>query len=142
MGEDEDVAAIKEVLNQHAAYMSEGDLDSWMSLWADEGIQMLPYAPLRKGKKQIRRGMKPAFDGTTLDLAINSIEDVKVSGDLGLTVCTYTLKMTPKAGGDTVNAIPDGKALTLYERQPDGSWRIAYDCSNLSRRTFSPTRTR
>ena len=137
MGEDGDIAAIKEMLNQHVVCMGEGDLDSWMSLWTDGGIQMLPYAPLRIGKKQIRRGMKPAFDGMTLDLVINSIEDVKVSGDLGLTICTYTLKMTPKAGGNTVNAIPDGKALTLYERQPDGSWKIAYDCSNPSRRAFS-----
>ena len=99
---------------------------------------MLPYAPVRIGKKQIRGGMKPAFERMNLDLVINSIEDAKVSGDLGLTVCTYTLKMTPKAGGNTINAIPDGKALTLYERQPDGSWKIAYDCSNPSKRAFSP----
>ena len=141
MGEDDDIAAIKEMLNQHAVCMSGGDFESWISLWSDEGIQMLPYAPMRIGKNQIRRGMKSAFDRMTLDLVINSIEDVKVSGDLGLTVCTYMLKMTPKAGGDTIDAIPDGKALTLYERQPDGSWKISYDCSNLSRRTISPMRT-
>jgi len=43
--------------------------------------------------------------------------------------------MTPKAGGETIHAMPDAKALTLYERQPDGSWKIVYDCfnSNLPR---------
>ena len=138
MGEESDIIAIREMLNKYAVCMSEGDFDLWMSLWTDEGIQMLPYAPVRIGKKQIRARMKPAFDRMTLDLAINSIEDVKVSGDLGLTVCTYTMKMTPKADGDTINAIPDGKALTVYERQFDGSWKIAYDCSNLSKRAFSP----
>ena len=133
-----DEATVKETLNQYANCMSEGDFDMWMSLWADEGIQMIPYAPARIGKKQIRARMKPAFDRMTLDLAINSIEDVKVSGDLGLTVCNYTLKMTPKAGGNTINATPEGKALTVYERQSDGSWKIAYDCSNPSKRAFSP----
>jgi len=49
---------------------------------------------------------------------------------LGLTRCTYTLTMTPKAGGETINAMPDGKALTLLERQSDGSWKIVYDCFN------------
>ena len=65
-----------------------------------------------------------------LDIAIVSIEDAKVHGDLGLTRCTYTLKATPKAGGETINAMPDGKALTLYGRQSDGSWKIVYDCFN------------
>jgi len=60
----------------------------------------------------------------------HSIEETKVYGDLGLTRCTYTLKMTPKAGGETIIAMPDGKALTLYERQSDGSWKIKYDIFN------------
>jgi steroid delta-isomerase-like uncharacterized protein len=38
--------------------------------------------------------------------------------------------MTPKAGGETIHAMRDGKALTLYERQSDGSWKIVYDCFN------------
>jgi hypothetical protein len=38
--------------------------------------------------------------------------------------------MTPKAGGETINAVPDAKDLCLYERQSDGSWKIIYDCNN------------
>ena len=36
-----------------------------------------------------------------------------------------------KAGGETI-AMPDGKALTLYKKQADGSWKIAYDCFNAN----------
>ena len=82
--------------------------------------------------------MKSAFDRMNIDLKINSIIDAKVHGDMGLTVCTYTMKMTPKKGGNTINAVPDGKVLTVYEKQPNGSWKIAYDCSNLSKRTIAP----
>jgi len=82
--------------------------------------------------------MKSAFDRMNIDLTINKIIDAKVYGKMGLTVCTYTMKMTPKKGGNTINAVPDGKVLTIYEKQPDGSWKIAYDCSNLSKRTFAP----
>jgi ketosteroid isomerase-like protein len=91
---------------------------------------MPPGAPARVGKEQIREGMGPAFDAMDLDITINSIEEAKVYGDLGLTRCTYTFKMTPKAGGDEIVAEPDGKALTLYGRQADGSWKIVYDCFN------------
>ncbi len=127
-----DVTAIKEMLNQYVIGFNTGDFDLWISLWADDGIQMPPGTPARIGKEQIREGMKPAFDQMNFDIAINSIEDAKVYGDLGLTRCIYTLKLTLKAGGETVNAMPEGKALTLFERQSDGSWKVIYDCFNSS----------
>ena len=126
----DDITAIKEVLPQYAVGVNTGDFDLWISLWADDGVQMPPDTPTRIGKEQIREAMKPAFDQMNLDITIHSIEETKVYGDLGLTRCTYTLKMTPKAGGETIIAMPDGKALTLYERQSDGSWKIKYDIFN------------
>ena len=125
-----DIAAVKEILNQYAVASNAGDFDLWISLWADDGVQMPPNAPVRIGKEQIREAMKPGFDQWTLDIAITSIEDAKVYGDLGLTRCNYTLDVTPKAGGETIHAMRDGKALTLLERQSDGSWKIVYDCFN------------
>ncbi len=130
MSAEADITAVREVLNQYALGCNTGDLDLWISLWADHGIQMPPDTPARIGKEQIREGMKPAFDEMTLDISIRSIDDAKVYGDLGITYCNYTLAMTPKAGGETIQAMPDGKALTLSERQPDGSWKIVYDCFN------------
>jgi uncharacterized protein (TIGR02246 family) len=125
-----DITAIKEVLNQYGGAINAGNFDLWMSLWADTGVQMPPGSPARVGKEQIREGMGPLFDGMNLDITIDSLEETKVYGDLGLTRCTNTLKATPKAGGEEIVVEPDGKALTLYERQPDGSWKIAYDCFN------------
>jgi len=130
MDKESDIAAIKDMLKQYTKGCNTGDFNFWISLWSDDGVQMPPDAPARIGKEQIRQGMKPAFDQMNLDIPKYSIEEAKVYGDLGLTRCTYTLKMTPKAGGETINAMPDGKALTLYERQSDGSWKIKYDCFN------------
>ncbi len=125
-----DITAIKETLNQYVVACNTGDFDLWISLWTDDGVLMSPDAPSVIGKEQIRETVKPTFDQMTLDIAITSLEDVKVYGDLGLIRCNYTLDVTPKAGGETIHAMRDGKALTLYERQSDGSWKIAYDCIN------------
>ncbi len=125
-----DITAIKETLNQYAIACNNGDFDLWISLWTDDGVLMSPDAPSVIGKELIRETVKPTFDQMTLDIAITSLEDVKVYGDLGLTCCNYKLDVTPKAGGETIHAMRDGKALTLYERQSDGSWKIAYDCNN------------
>ena len=127
-----DITAIKEMLNRYALITNAGDWDQWISLWADDGVQMPPDDPARIGKEQIRAGMKPLFDQLNLDIVIQSIEDARIYGDLGFTRCIYTLKATPKAGGETIDVMPEGKALTLYERQPDGSWKIVYDCFNSS----------
>ena len=124
-----DIAAVKEMLNQYAVACNTGDFDQWISLWTDDGVQMPPDTPARIGKEQIRDGMKPIFDQFILKIDID-IAEAKVYGDLGLTRCTYTLDITSKAGGETINAMRDGKALTLYERQSDGSWKIAFDCYN------------
>jgi uncharacterized protein (TIGR02246 family) len=125
-----DITAIKDTLNQYAIGCNTGDFERWISLWAEDGKQMPPDSPARIGIDAIRDGMKPVFDDMSLDIVIKSVDDVEVHGDLGLTRCKYTLKLTPKAGGETLNVMPDGKALTLYRKQSDGSWKIVYDCFN------------
>ena len=120
---------IKEVLNQYAVACNSNDFDLWISLWADDATRMPADAPANLGKEQIREAVKPLFDAMNLDMTIH-IEEAKVYGDLGLTRCTFTFKVTPKAGGEEIVAFPDGKSLTLYKRQSDGSWKIVYDCFN------------
>ena len=93
---------------------------------------MPPGGPVCVGKELIRRAVEPDFDALSMQMDILGIEDARVYGDLGLTRCKYTLQVTPKSGGETVSAMPVGKALTLYERQSDGSWKIIYDCYNSS----------
>ena len=132
MDMERDVAAVKEVLNKYAEFCNAGDFASWMSLWADDGVQMPPDAPTKVGKEQIREAMKPIFDQFDLKIEINTLEG-RVHGDYGLTRCTYWHDLIPKAGGETIHAMPDGKALTLYERQSDGSWKIVYDCFNSNK---------
>ncbi len=133
MAEDSvEVVAIRAILNQYAEKVRTGDFEGWLSLWADDGVQMPPDSATRVGKDAIRGGMKPAFDAMDLSITIHEVEDAQVWGDHGLTRCRYSLALTPKAGGDTIDAMPDGKALTLYARQADGSWKIMYDCFNSS----------
>lgn len=130
-----DLTAMKEKINQYAVTCNAGDFDRWISSWTDNGIQMPPDTPTRIGKEQIRAGMKPLFDQFILKIAITNNE-ARVSGDLGFLRGTYTLSMVPKAGGDTIKV--DGKYLTVFERQADGSWKIARDIFNSNVPPTSP----
>ena len=125
-----DTDAIRDVLKKYAALCNNGDFESWISLWEAQGCQMPPGVPSRIGVDAIRKAMQPAFENMNLTLDLVAIDEVSVFDGVGLTRCTYSLRATPKEGGDSVGLMPDGKALTLYRRQSDGSWKISYDCFN------------
>ena len=125
-----DITKIKEVLNQYAVACNSGNFDSWISLWDNDAVQMPPDTPPVKGKEKIIEDSKSVFDQMILEVTIKSIDEVKVSGDLGITRCTYTTAVSPKTGGEKIIVEPDGKDLAVWKRQSDGSWKILYDCFN------------
>ena len=126
-----DIAALREILNKYAATCNTGDLDGWLSLWSDDGIQMYPGAPSRVGKEEIRAGMKPAFDQFIMKIELTSEMEARASGNLGFARGTYTLSMIPKTGGEMSEF--DGKYLTVLEKRSDGSWKIFRDCFNSNK---------
>ncbi len=126
-----DIAAIKETMKKYEAAANAGDLDSFISLWAEEGIRMPTDAPSRLGVAQIIEELKPIYEQFTLDIKITSIEEARVFGDIGITRGNnISLALTPKAGGEKIILFQDAKALTIHKRQSDGNWKIIYDCFN------------
>ena len=124
-----DIAAIKECGNLYALALNTGDLELWLSLHTDDVAKMGPDEPAIFGNEALRAKMEPVFDNFTFEMTINS-EETQVDGDLGYDRGTYTLSITPKAGGETISVMPDGKFLTIWKRQPDGSWKASHDCYN------------
>lgn len=122
-----DISAINNILDQYASSINAGDLDLWISLWADDGIQMPPNAPAVIGKGQLRAENESMFGEFILKMVITN-KEVRVAGDLAFVRGTYTFSLTPKAGGETI--MTDGKYLSIVERQADGSWKFARDCFN------------
>ena len=125
-----DVGLVYELWNEYAVAANSGDMERWLSLWIDDGIQMAPDAPPRVGKEQIRAAMQPTFDlFVTSNMVINT-EEVRILGDWAYSHGTYGFDMTPKAGGETSSY--SGKFLDIVVKQADGSWKIAIDCHNYN----------
>ena len=122
-----DISAINNNIELYTSSMNAGDLDRWISLWADDAIQMAPDAPAVIGKEQIRAKYESIFPLFIFKMSIAN-EEVKISGDLACSHGNYTVSMTPKAGGETI--MIDGKYLSIEERQADGSWKIIRSCFN------------
>jgi len=122
-----DVAAINELFNQYASSINAGDIDLWISLWADDGIQMPPGNPAVIGKENIKAGLQSSFDLFNWKMTIDG-EEVKVAGDWAFARGNYTYTLTPKEEGKTIKG--SGKYLSILAKQADGSWKFARDCFN------------
>jgi uncharacterized protein (TIGR02246 family) len=124
-----DVAQIYAMWNEYADAVSAGDMERWIALWIDEGIQMPPDAPRNTGKEQIQAAIQPLFDQYDYEMFINP-DEVQVLGERAYSHGLYGFTMTPREGGEPIEV--SGKFLTILEKQVDGSWKIAIDCFNYN----------
>ncbi len=131
-GSEVDVAALRATLEEYVRRFNDRDFEGWLTLWSEDGVQMMPFVPAVVGVERIREVMEPIFSDYEAELMIREVQDVVVEGDTGLTRCIYSMKMMKN--GRRAPGIPDGKTLTVYSRHPDGSWRVSYDCSNANSR--------
>jgi uncharacterized protein (TIGR02246 family) len=125
-----DVAKVYQLWNEVAAALNAGDMERWLALWVDDGIQMPPDAPRRVGKAEIRRGMRSQFDlYDTTKMAVH-MEEVRILGEWAYSHGSYELELVPKVGGET--KYYSGSFLDILEKQVDGYWKIAIDCHNYA----------
>jgi len=125
-----DITAINELYDQYCLAANTGDLDLFISLWADDATRMDVDYPAIFGKENIRAYFKVPFEQFNTNVAIYGETEVQVFDDFAFSRGTYTLSLTPKEEGPTTHI--DGKWLDILKRQADGSWKIYIDCVNYN----------
>jgi uncharacterized protein (TIGR02246 family) len=120
-----DVAALKAMSTAWGTAQTAGDVAALTGLFADDAVRLGPNAPMEVGKAAIQASLQAYFDKYK-DEAVNSAEDVRIIGDLAYARGIWKSLSTPKLPGAAV--IDDkGKWVSVYRRQPDGSWKIIID---------------
>jgi ketosteroid isomerase-like protein len=127
---DADVAAIKQIWVNYTSAVEKGDSAAWLSQWDNDGIQLRPDAPARTKAEldaQVPGAFKVRNDANDVKMAINPLEII-VAGQWAYSRGMYTQDLTNKSSGQTTHV--DGKFLTIFKLQEDGSWKIYRDCFN------------
>jgi uncharacterized protein (TIGR02246 family) len=117
-------ATIERVRDAHVAALNAGDADTWVSLFTEDGVQMPPNAPANVGREAVRAWSR-GFLGTFRAAFALSVVEVRLAGDWAFERGGYRITLTPHAGGPPLEDA--GKYITIYQRLPDGTWRIARD---------------
>ncbi len=109
--------------------MMEGKTDKMMAMYADDAISMPSYEKMKKGKGDIKIGMENgAKSGTKItNFKLNTM-NVFGSGDLVVEIGTYDITMNMKGMNEPVK--DNGKYMTVYEKQKDGSLKVKAETWN------------
>ncbi len=124
-----DLQAVKEVEIAWVKDAATKDPDKWASYFTEDGSGLYPGAAILNGRAAIRAAMAPMMADPNFALTFQSIRAMaSKGGDMVYSQGTYVLTITdPK----TKQPMTDkGKYLTVYMKQPDGSWKAVADTFN------------
>jgi uncharacterized protein (TIGR02246 family) len=124
-----DVQAVNAVEVAWVKDVATKDPDKWASYFTEDGVGLYPGGPTLNGKAAIKAAMAPIMSDPNFSLVFQSTRaEASKGGDMVYSEGTYTMTMTnPK----TKQPITDkGKYLTIYMKQPDGTWKAVADTFN------------
>ena len=107
------------------AAVNAGDVEKYVSLFDGGAVIMPPNQSAVSGTGAVRVWAQALFGQFNVHVTV-SPEELLVADLWDFERHLYTLVLTPKAGGNPM--VHGGKAVVVYRRQSDGSWKGYIDC--------------
>jgi ketosteroid isomerase-like protein len=105
---------------------TERGLDGFMSYFNDDSADLPSGSNIVFGKDNIRKELEPW--GPDVSLTWKPVKaEMAASGDLGYTFGNFVFKAKDKDGKLVSHY---GKYATVWKKQPNGSWKVAFDMGN------------
>lgn len=121
---EEDLAAIEAFNQAYLKAINDEDIAALSALTTEGHIIFVPNRPPIVGKAANDEANGRAFEQFEFDETWSPVETV-VSGDWAHQRGTYVVIATPRADGERRELT--GNFLRIYERQPNGEWRMIRD---------------
>ena len=124
---EQDVAAIMEFNKHYLGAINDEDIKTLAALTTGGHVMIAPNRPPIVGKAANDAMNGRAFEQFEFDESWSPTQTV-VSGDLAFQQGTYVSTAKPRAGGESRTI--RGSFLRIYQRQPNGEWRMTRDTFN------------
>lgn len=128
----QDVGKVKAMIEEqnkiYTKAMIDNDTEKMLSMYTDDVISMPSYQPTVKGIAKVRElsEMQAKSGWKTTHFALN-IKDVILAGNLAIEIGNYDMKMS---GPEMPEWVDNGKYITIWEMQKDGSPKIKVETWN------------
>jgi len=111
-----------------AAAAAAKDLDTSVDVCGPDAAILVPDAPAAVGKDAIRKWFQEIYATPNFKLAWHATKtEAASSGDMGYSTGVYDLSYTDASGKQVSD---HGKYVTVWKKQPDGSWKVVRDIFN------------
>ncbi|MFT3866909.1 MAG: SgcJ/EcaC family oxidoreductase [Nibricoccus sp.] len=124
--------AIRAIFDEYARALKAGDSKAWLALWDENGRQLFPGQPMHIGKAGIASANAPVIDdfkAGRFEMEIETQEVTVFSEGFAFASGVYHWEWTHKEPEKKTDRY-DGKFLTIFKRQADGTWKIFRDAFN------------
>jgi uncharacterized protein (TIGR02246 family) len=123
-----DEQAIRHLVSTWLSATAAGDTETVLSLMADEVVFLTPGQQPMRGKAAFAAG-QAALQRFRIE-ATGEIRELRVCGDWAYCWNHLTVVVTPREGGSPIKRA--GDVLSIFQRQPGGSWVLLRDANLLA----------
>jgi uncharacterized protein (TIGR02246 family) len=120
--------AVRVIFDDYQESIMAEDVNRWIDLWTEDGVQMPPGGPMNVGKPMIQESITQFLNEFGSSDFVIMIDEVQEIGDWAYARGPYSVTWIPK--DDRPLEYFKGKYLTIFQRQADKSWKIHRDCFN------------
>ncbi len=125
--EQDDAGAIRKLLDEFCAAHKYNDGAKLSEFYTEDAMLMPPDEPIIFGRQAIAARYQRDLEKFTGELTTVP-EEIEVSDNLAFVRGTFTIRLTPRAGGEIIEAT--FKFIEILRRRPDGSWAPYCDIWN------------
>ena len=125
----DDLAQITAFNERYLQSINEEDIATLSSLTTDGHVMLVPNREPVVGKSANDAMNGGAFERYDFSETWTPVETV-IDGDLAFQRGTFTTIATPKGDGERLEV--SGSFMRIYQRQPNGEWRMTRDMFNSS----------
>jgi ketosteroid isomerase-like protein len=118
------------VAERYVAPFKSGDYARWLEVFADDAVAMHNRRPVDVGKPAISAFAAAVGEYFRLARFDVDVKEVRTDGNVAWTRGEYVSEFVGKADGKSAWGVERGKFLLIWQRQPDGVWKIVLDTGN------------
>jgi ketosteroid isomerase-like protein len=120
-----DPVALLKADRDFAQATAERRLEGFASFLEEDVTSIRPNSPVLKGKNALLERWSGILQDPTATISWKPLRAViAASGDLGFTVGSYEVT---RDSGQGKKAAGSGKYITIWRKQPDGTWKVTFD---------------
>jgi uncharacterized protein (TIGR02246 family) len=120
-----DTKAIKDTEAAWVKAAATKNADQYLAFYTDDASLLMPNAPIFTGKAAIKEAITPMVNDPNFSLTFSATKvEISKSGDLAYTQGPYKMTFSDVRGNKFED---EGKYLTVWRKQPDGTWKAVED---------------